>query len=337
MMKHFIMVAVILMIGLSAGAEVMQLPDLTNPQRIRTDENHIYIVEGPHIYIHSATTRKLIRKIGKQGLGPKEFNVHPGTPLTINVQGKNMMVKSRRRMYYFSKDGDYLNEFKGAGLAVGAQPLDKGYAGISYTREKNIRYMAINIYDETLNIQKQLYKTPDEIKTGKGLYFLSIPQAYTTSFCTYKNRIYIALDRELHIRVYDREGNQINTIKKDYQPLKLSKEYKQKVVNHYTTDKFLKQYYHQVFSPITFPDSFPAVRDLRVTDGKIYAITYKKQKDLTECFIFDTEGKFLQQVWLLLEETNILNHYPFDIKNGKLYQLVENEDEVWELHISEIK
>lgn len=106
--------------------------------------------------------------------------------------------------------------------------------------------------------------------------------------------------------------------------------------NIYIVERFLKQFYHQMLKPITFPTRFPAIRDLRVSDEKIYVITYKKEKTVTECIIFDTKGKFLKQVWLPLEEVNILNHYPFDIKNGKLYHLVENDDEVWQLHISKI-
>jgi hypothetical protein len=31
-----------------------------------------------------------------------------------------------------------------------------------------------------------------------------------------------------------------------------------------------------------------------------------------------------------------LEPYPYTVKNGKFYQLIETEDEQWELHASEI-
>ncbi len=34
---------------------------------------------------------------------------------------------------------------------------------------------------------------------------------------------------------------------------------------------------------------------------------------------------------------NILDIYPYTIEGGKLYQLIENEDEEWELHIISIR
>ncbi|MCP4215751.1 MAG: hypothetical protein GY765_13945, partial [bacterium] len=165
----------------------------------------------------------------------------------------------------------------------------------------------------------------------------SIPQAYTTSFAIYKNKLYIALDNELVIRVYDENGKQTGTIERDCRRLALTEKYKTQVVEHYKTDGWFKQFYHQVIKPVTFPAEYPVIRDLRVADDKVYVITYKANKSGTECLIFDTSGKFLRQAKLQLVERNIRLHFPFDISNGKLYQLVENEDEVWELRTSAIK
>ena len=38
----------------------------------------------------------------------------------------------------------------------------------------------------------------------------------------------------------------------------------------------------------------------------------------------------------LFKDKNAKLFYPYDIYKGKLYQIAEDEDEVWELHVTEI-
>ena len=62
------------------------------------------------------------------------------------------------------------------------------------------------------------------------------------------------------------------------------------------------------------------------------------EKGTVECFIIDQEGTIQERLFLPLIEENILREYPFDIHNGKVYQLIENEEtEHWELHVSGIR
>lgn len=66
-----------------------------------------------------------------------------------------------------------------------------------------------------------------------------------------------------------------------------------------------------------------------------------KQKKGTgeyEAYVFDARsGKFLKTIHLPLKHFNILEEFPFDIQNGTLYQVVENEEEEeWEFHVTPI-
>jgi hypothetical protein len=88
-----------------------------------------------------------------------------------------------------------------------------------------------------------------------------------------------------------------------------------------------------------------------VADEKIYVLTYKKEKEKSEFVILDLKGKLLKKVFLPFNQSDEWFHYSlakatsqasphatFTIKNGKLYQLIENEDkEIWELHITNIE
>jgi hypothetical protein len=74
-----------------------------------------------------------------------------------------------------------------------------------------------------------------------------------------------------------------------------------------------------------------------VTDGKIYVHTFIEKDGKTGFLIFDTKGKFLEKQFLNVYLKKMLEPYPFTIKNGKLYQLVENiDEEEWELFMTDI-
>jgi hypothetical protein len=61
-------------------------------------------------------------------------------------------------------------------------------------------------------------------------------------------------------------------------------------------------------------------------DGKLYVITYKRKRGITEGFIIDREGAVPEKLSLPLKEENIFREYPFAIQKGEVYQLIENED-----------
>ncbi|HLP44706.1 MAG TPA: hypothetical protein VK469_02100, partial [Candidatus Kapabacteria bacterium] len=65
---------------------------------------------------------------------------------------------------------------------------------------------------------------------------------------------------------------------------------------------------------------------------------HKKEAEKSEFYIFDIKGTFLKKIMLPLKEKDERLWYPYTIGNGKLYQLVEDEDtETWELHVTDIK
>jgi hypothetical protein len=47
------------------------------------------------------------------------------------------------------------------------------------------------------------------------------------------------------------------------------------------------------------------------------------------------EGKLLQKVFLPLKKIDALDYYPYTLDNGRVFQLIENQEtENWELHRS---
>lgn len=82
-----------------------------------------------------------------------------------------------------------------------------------------------------------------------------------------------------------------------------------------------------------FPDYFPAVKRILIRDQLLYVLTFKKQDNRYEFFIFDLEGKLLKKSFVPLKDRRFMIPYPFEIHKNKLYQMVENDEtEVIELH-----
>jgi hypothetical protein len=86
----------------------------------------------------------------------------------------------------------------------------------------------------------------------------------------------------------------------------------------------------------------PAIRFFFFSGNKIYVQTYKKENNKSEFFVFDKTGNLLKKVFVpFIEEEFSYNEFSVPrfhtIAEGKLYQLLENDDEEWDLHITDIK
>ncbi|MCP4219373.1 MAG: hypothetical protein GY765_32360, partial [bacterium] len=153
-------------------------------------------------------------------------------------------------------------------------------------------------------------------------------------FQVYKDKFFVSGNPEFDISVFDTKGNPLPSIKREYQRVKVTKDMKEGLKN------WLKNAYKTVFDrfKIIYPEYLPAVREFVVSDGKLYAITNRKKKNLTECFIFDLNGKLLKETFIPVVYEDIIRVYPFTVKGDSLYQLVSNDDtEEWELHVTPIR
>lgn len=139
-----------------------------------------------------------------------------------------------------------------------------------------------------------------------------------------------------NIYVYDFNGQQIDTLHLEFEKLKVTKEHKQAVEDYYKLRRSRLLAIAKARRLLYWPDFFPAVHYQRIVDKKIYVIPYKKKQGKSQLFIFNLKGELLKQVDFPVVEETMFSFYPNTIKNGKLYQLLENQDEDWELHVHEI-
>jgi hypothetical protein len=336
MLKHIIILILILIVFCFSGfaEKVAVLPELMKPKVMAVDDTQLYVTEEASVYIYSLKVFELVKKFGKAGEGPQEFQVLPQVPLIIDVSTDRIIVNSFGKISYFTKQGEFIKEVKTKSLAVFLQPLGDNFLGMSAAAEDGVRYRTINLYDSELNKLKEIYRAKHDFQgPGSGLKILT--KAFT--FQAYKDKILLPGKDDATVDIFDREMKKLFSIHLDQEKRKVDQKFKDTVIKRIETDPTTKNYFH-LLKPIIFPDYFPTIAAFFVDDGTIYVMTWKIENSINEFFTYDMSGKFKKRLLIPIQYETELQPYPITINKGKLYQIVENEEEeVWEFHMSKIE
>lgn len=335
MKKCILVLCVLCLPGMIMADKAITMTDLIKPDSISVDDGQIYVTDDIVILIYDLKNFTLKKRFGKEGEGPGEFirNRQTGNPpLSIDVQTENLIVNSMNKISIFSKQGQFIEERKVLDRGDQFKPLGKGFAGQGDMREGTVRYITVNIYDSELRKVNQVYKVPHPVqRIGRGFKVINEPRVVTT----YRNQLFVTLDRDFIIRVFNFRGVLLYQIDREYTKRKITDEVKRRVDEYLKNHPRIKELY-ELIKPLIFPEYYPAIRSMNVSDNRIYVVTWNQKEETTECDILDIYGKRLKHVFLPIRYIDELEIYPFTFKNNRLYQLVENEDEEWELHITEI-
>jgi hypothetical protein len=294
------------------------------------DNNRLYVTDGAKVYIYSLKDFKLLKNFGSEGEGPQEFKrriTH------VSVQPDHLFFNSVGKVSYFTKEGKFIKEFRTSGPGMRLKPFGDGFAIGKMTGDKGVLYYSVSVHDAKLTKLWDVHKQQLEVQLGgKG----TRPYTHALPFYVYKDKLFSAKGTDLVIDVFDRTGKKLYSISRDYKKLKITDGDKDRVIHHLKTSREFKDYFEAI-KPITFPDYFPAIRNYSIADDRVYVFTYKREGEKTECLIFDIDGKYLKRRFILCSYIDPVDEYPFVIKNGNFYQLIENEEtEEWDLHISPI-
>jgi hypothetical protein len=310
------------------GKVAAVIHEVSNPQFLDIDDRQLYIVENASIYIYSLEDFKLKKKIGGAGSGPREFQAVP--PLTIDARSDNIIVNSAGKVSFFSKDGKLKKELKVIIVGSAFQPLKHGYAAQGVAFVGRSAFAVVNLFDAQLNKIKEVfrYDTP-AVHYGKIDLFHQ-----DALFTTYKDKLFIATMKGLTIDVLDHTGKQLYTIKypKEYKKRKFTPE-DEKEFREYLKLK-ASQDYAVAKDRLIFPGHYPEIAAFVISDNNVFVITWKRKPGQAEFVIFNMKGKLLNQAYFPFVLRDPVSGYPWNIKNGKLYQLIKNKDtRKWELHV----
>lgn len=323
---------------LGAETKVIPMPDLLNvEQRVYHDKTQMYITHGTSIYIYSLKDFKLVKKFGKQGEGPSEFMFNPQTgvlSLFLSVYTEDITVHSAGKVSWFTKDGIFKKTSKLPNPFISKiQPFGKNLIGIKaeFGQES---WQSLCLYDDQFNELKNIVKMPHPFQPGKGTRILE----GNPTASVYGNTLFTAWDKDFIIKVFDTDINELYTIKRDEKRRKITEDLKKEIIDYMKTSPESKDYY-EFLKPFTFPEYFPSIGDMSISDDTIYVLTFTEDEAKNdECIIMDLKGKLLKRVFLPLKKSTPLLSYPYFFREGSLYQIVENEDEEqWEMQITEIK
>lgn len=328
----FLLVVLLLLTMFSAAVERAVLSEIyTRPGQLLADDNHIYITDYPTVYIYSITDFSRVNSFGKRGEGPREFKQYINLFFQDTLPD-HLVVSCIGKVSFYSRDGKYIKEVKIPFGGWSFQPLGEKLIGHTLGGDAQEGYKALNIYDSNFNKIKEIYRKEfffDESSKKRVLF------AENYRYWTYRNRVYVVATDEFIIERFDADGKPLPPITMEYQRERCTEEHQRLVLDSFKRDARIRPYYERHKHRIVFPDYFRAIRRIVLDNGKIYVLTYKRRDGKNEFYIFDLAGKLLQKTFMPITTVNGVSPRPFTVKNGKLIQLVDNEEtEHWEIHVT---
>jgi len=320
--------------SLVSAERVIELPDILRAEQLVICHNRLYVADQVTMYIYSLDDFKLIKKFGKRGEGPKEFMQQ----ISGVFEGKDfILISSQNKASFYTPDGEFIKEHKAkSGIFSGFyQVAGKNYVGVSAVTDVGVMYFGIFLYDQNFKSIKELarYKF---VEKGK---FNFLNMLRMISFFTYKDKIYMAGEKGFTINILDSNAKLLNTITRDYKPRKITAKDKEDIKELFKRGVPSEQW-AVLKDRIVFDETYPPVFFIQVADEIIYVSTWKKKDDLNELFLYKLDGSFVAQKFIkvLLRPGDAIRPYPITFYKGKIFQLIEDEDdEIWKLHITELK
>lgn len=317
------------------GEVAATLPEIMKPRTMAVDDSQLYVAEQSTVFIYSLKDFTLIKKFGREGQGPREFQTLPHVPVTVDVGTNRIIVGSMRKISYYTKKGEYIDEVKAVNLALNLRLFGHRFLAWSQARTEEVIYNTICLFDSKLNKLKELYRIKDSYQ-GEGRGYRVLHKVFT--YHAYENKILLPGDDDATIDIYDKTMNKRLSIRLDQERRKVDRAFKKTLTHFFKTGPETVNIYETHLKPLIFPDYFPVIADFFVDRGTVYVMTWKKADGANEFYTYDMDGKFKRRIDIPIRYESELSPYPAIIKNGKLYQLVENQEtEAWELYISEIK
>ncbi|MBN2246211.1 MAG: 6-bladed beta-propeller [Candidatus Aminicenantes bacterium] len=271
------------------------------------ETGRIYILDyrDAHVYIFD-TDGTYIKTFGRKGQGPGELNM----PITMKALKGNMLAVENLRncINFYSLEGDFIREVQTATAGAMRVTIDSHgnvFGTLVIRDEENPRYELVK-FDPEMNKICSLGSSP-LASARKGGY-----NPFGGSFVyniRYDDYIVFGNHEKYEIDIYDPSGKLIKKISKDYDPVEITKEEKDRIPPPPGDIKVSIPKYHNPYSWFLTDD-----------EGRIFVQTYEQVEEGGGYIydVFDIEGKCLVKI--------PLKSTPRLIKKKKLYT-VESDKE----------
>jgi hypothetical protein len=264
---------------------------------------------------------QFIRSFGEKGQGPGELqmpsdlHLAPGDELAVNDA-------LARKMVYFTKQGRYKREVSYATrLALVSLLMDPfgDFVGREMKLEGQEMFFEIVKLDSSMKSLFSLDKMGFPIPLpGSGTKINLMDMISIYQFDSSGN-LYYGRNRNYEINVYTPEGKLVKSIRKDFQPQKITEEDKKEILNR--LDNVPNMGPVNLRDMFEFPKTFPPFQLFTIDEnGRIIVRTWEKGNEKDEFIhdVFDPEGRFIAQFPTKVNFTIW--------KNGNGYAADENEE-----------
>ncbi len=343
MKKTILVLMTLLLVTLVFAEKVAELPTVLKPQRIAIDGDKLIVSQRQDysVHVYSLTDYRMIAKFGKKGEGPGEVKRPPYVfPLKDSI-----LLYNWGKLIWFSKTGKLQKELRMDNeLLLTVRPLTSNYLACrDFFNPKDFSHvLKFYLLDNDAKNPKELYSGERDANSAdsKGFRQFKMVNQYLASK-TYGDKIIIGDSRKgFYFKVFDFKGNLLYTIDKKFEKVKIGSDFKDKLIADLKIVD--RELWPMVKNVMHFYEYFPPFRTFFVSEGRIYATTYKEKDGKHEIIILDLKGNLLKRIFLPLKawkvcRFNSMEEDLFTIQKGKLYELVDNEDkELYELHITDI-
>ena len=181
-------------------------------------------------------------------------------------------------------------------------------------------------FEEIKELDKQMVPNPIVGKRLKGSYHI-------LSWSVSTGKIFTGFqERGYEIRVFDFDGNLARKIKKDFNPVPISEDYKTEFMEQFNAPIF-----DDIRNKIYFPDAMPPFHSFFADDeDRLFVMTHEKGENPGEFVydIFDSDGICIGRKSLKIhhDESGVYAK----MKGGRFYCLNEKESGYKELVVSRI-
>jgi hypothetical protein len=323
------------------------------PDNITVYGSELYVVAGAEISVYSLNDLGLIRKFGKKGDGTGELQVIPNIYYNrVVVTPTTILVESFNKVIFFSKEGKPVKEKEKIEQIAQTVPVGENFAVEKFAPGADgAIYSVIALYNPDMEQVKELYRqkfvqqgTPGAVKLDMVMDFVD--------FKVYEDKIFIEESAGgFVIEVFDGKGEKSYRIEHEYEKINVTAEHKEAIIRRFKNDPSIVEQ-GKVFGgwegikklfTMKFPGTFPAIRGLEVSGGKLYARTFKVVENKDEYVIMDLKGKIIKRVYVPAFENvsitgELLGAKLHTLQNDRLYYLVGNEaGEAWDLYVEETR
>jgi len=303
-------------------------------------EGSIYIESeksGENLIFKFDPKGSLIFSFAKKGQGPGE--ILDATSLYVNDQDQVFIFdRMNSKTCLFSGEGNLIKEKKIDESFLEMCPLNNG----NYLVRKSFPATADYLQDESLMVVDPELKEVAKLDGRKVPNFITGKRMkasiYILSWAVSDELIFTGFqERGYKISVYDFKGNLIREIKKDYEPVPVTEEYKKAFMKLFN-DPLFDRVRDQIRKNIYFPSSLPPFHSFISDDeGRLFVMTYKECDDPDDHMfdIFSKEGTFIGKAEISMSIEN--EGFNAEVTNDRFYCLREKESGYRELVVSRMK